>query len=148
MADVMEEMDISADTPAVIEDLEIRAESDAGEKGDLSFAAIFSDFSPTEFANPPSEGKRSPGPSVVGRFSPATQPNRQLANVAASPALPRPRVVNNPYSLGLDRTLFERITAAYQRRGTELKGTDDFIRTQKHTPAKDLGELLSRGGTL
>jgi hypothetical protein len=138
----------AADTPAVLEQ-ELRADEDGGgaSGGEGNIAAIFADFSPDYLPPLPTDRKKSPGPAVVGKFSePADQ--RSPASVAAKPAPLRPRVVNNPYSLGLDRTLFERITATYLRHSPALKGTDDFIRTQNPAPAKDLGELLSRGGTL
>lgn len=54
----------------------------------------------------------------------------------------------NPYSLGLDQSLFERVSQTYQRRAHEFRSIDELVRTQKIGPAKDFRELLQRGETL
>jgi hypothetical protein len=52
----------------------------------------------------------------------------------------------SPYSLGLDRSLFEQISAAYQKRETELVGTEYFLRKISPLNApKDLSDALKRG---
>lgn len=126
--------------------------------------------------NPASSGEHSSNPSQEGEDFSAQF--KEYAQATAAPQLPQEirveqrvaapiavkidtpavamelkekaenRLLENPYSLGLDRSLFERVSSVYRRRGGELKGTDDFIRSNLPPPAKDLGELLSRGGTL
>lgn len=54
----------------------------------------------------------------------------------------------NPYSLGLDRTLFDRVSLTYRRHAHELKGLDAFIRTANQRAPKDLSEALRRGESL
>jgi hypothetical protein len=55
--------------------------------------------------------------------------------------------LSNPYSLGLDRTLFERVSSAYQKRADEFRSVDELIKGSP-APPKDYRELLDRGGTL
>ncbi len=56
--------------------------------------------------------------------------------------------IRNPYSLGLDQSLFERVSQTYQKRAHEFRSIDELVRTQKIGPAKDFRELLERGETL
>lgn len=56
--------------------------------------------------------------------------------------------IRNPYSLGLDQSLFERVSQTYQKRAHEFRSIDELVRTQKLGPAKDFRELLDRGETL
>jgi hypothetical protein len=53
------------------------------------------------------------------------------------------------YSLGLDRTIFERVNDAYIRHMESMQGTEDFLREIRDIPpARDLSEVLKRGGSL
>jgi hypothetical protein len=52
------------------------------------------------------------------------------------------------HGLGLDRTLFERVSSAYQRRAPGLRGVEEYLRAFPPSPPADYGELLKRGGTL
>jgi hypothetical protein len=54
----------------------------------------------------------------------------------------------HPYSLGLDRTLFERVSNAYQKRAGEFRSIDELVKSSNPSPPKDYRELLNRGGTL
>jgi hypothetical protein len=53
-----------------------------------------------------------------------------------------------PYSLGLDRNLFERVSSAYRRNSPELNGMEEYLKAYSPPPAKDYSDLLKRGGTL
>lgn len=54
----------------------------------------------------------------------------------------------NPYSLGLDRTLFDRVSLAYRRYSSDLRTMDMYIKTAKSRPPRDLSEALARGRAL
>lgn len=70
------------------------------------------------------------------RFTKAPQP------AAREPAS------RSPYSLGLDRNLFERVSSAYRRNSPELSGMEEYLKAYSPPPAKDYSDLLKRGGTL
>lgn len=54
-------------------------------------------------------------------------------------------IKNNIYSLGLDRSLFERISAAYMRRLSELQPMGEYLKMTPKGPPKDVKELIQRG---
>lgn len=65
------------------------------------------------------------------------------------PAAPaRQPASRSPYSLGLDRNLFERVSSAYRRNSPELSGVEEYLKAYTPPPAKDYSDLLKRGGTL
>jgi hypothetical protein len=64
---------------------------------------------------------------------------------APSPRAPASR---SPYSLGLDRSLFERVSSAYRRNSRELSGVEEYLKAYPPAPARDYSDLLKRGGTL
>jgi hypothetical protein len=72
-------------------------------------------------------------------------PARTLATLAEAPKTKVP--LNNPYTLGLDRSLFERISIVYQKRAHEFRSVDDLVKSSA-PPARDVRELLNRGETL
>lgn len=155
----------AADTPAVFDPEIVNAGSGAGsgagggggggegkspaQMGE-NFSEIFSAYLAEGSAASMAQvnGPISQGPSIVGQPAAAITARTLASTFKSLPSSPKGRRLNNPYSLGLDRTLFERVTDAYQRRGSELRGTDEYIRSFKPAPPRDLGELLSRGGTL
>lgn len=76
----------------------------------------------------------------------------QLERITASTTTPAFQPTRRPkglFSLGLDRTIFERVNDAYVRHTGSMMGTEDFLRNLKPVPPpRDLGELLRRGGSL
>ncbi len=50
--------------------------------------------------------------------------------------------------LTIDSDLFARVSSAYQRNARELRGIDDYLKMNPPPPAKDISELLRRGGSL
>lgn len=74
------------------------------------------------------------------------EPTTTKANVMGTGHRP-PRRFRSPYSLGLDLTLFERITEAYGRHAATLQGIDQYVR-QPAARARDYRELLQRGESL
>jgi hypothetical protein len=93
-----------------------------------------------------------PAPFVATIPLPRSEVPAASRTPAASPvSAPAPsgvyvRVIKqNPYSLGLDLTLFERVSSAYQKRGEELQGMEDFLkRLPKKQEPRDVRELISR----
>lgn len=80
--------------------------------------------------------------------APAAIAERPLAS-AARPAFQPTRRPKGLFSLGLDRTIFERVNDAYVRRTGSMMGTEDFLRNLKPVPPpRDMSELLRRGGSL
>jgi hypothetical protein len=88
----------------------------------------------------------NPGPLVL-KPRPVGEPRRP-ASTPRKAAAAQLRARPNPYSLGLDLSLFQRVNFAYQRRWQELQGMDDYVRAQRIRPPADLGELLKAGGSL
>ena len=54
----------------------------------------------------------------------------------------------NPYSLGLDESLFQRVSTVYYKKTPELRGLDQFVKEFPPPPPRDISELLSKGGSL
>lgn len=64
------------------------------------------------------------------------------------PPAPRAPASRMPYSLGLDRTIFERVSSAYRRNSQSLSGMEEYLKAYAPEPPKDYSDLLRRGGTL
>lgn len=82
--------------------------------------------------------------------------DRGPASGAGAEVSPRPAsngnfvraLKHNPYSLGLDLTLFDRVSTVYQRHVPNLRGMEDYIkRLPRKSEPKDVRELVNRGGT-
>lgn len=94
---------------------------------------------------PAAQTKRgSPAPPAPATDKPRPWPLPKPSAPASAAASAR----ENPYSLGLDRTLFERVNSAYRKRAESLRGLEDYVKTYSPAPPKDMSDLLSRGGTL
>ncbi|MGZ3693289.1 MAG: hypothetical protein ACXWQO_03735 [Bdellovibrionota bacterium] len=81
----------------------------------------------------------------------AIETPRNPASVSSKPEAAVPgnvfvRVLkHNPYSLGLDLTLFDRVSTAYQKRGQELRGIEDYVKgLPKRREPRDAHELIGR----
>lgn len=55
-----------------------------------------------------------------------------------------------PYSLGLDRSLFERVRAVYRLKAPAMRGFDDYIKRLPASPEEptDVRDLIKRGRTI
>jgi hypothetical protein len=50
----------------------------------------------------------------------------------------------NPYSLGLDLSLFDRVSLAYQKRSEGLRGLNDYVKRLPKREPKTVRDLLER----
>ena len=50
----------------------------------------------------------------------------------------------NPYSLGLDLNLFDRVSLAYQKRFPEMRGVNDYVKSLPRHEPKTVRDLLER----
>lgn len=83
---------------------------------------------------------QSEGPKV---FYQQPKKEAQKAAVIKTEAYDR-KPANNPYTLGLDKNLFERVNATYQKKLRSLQGIDDYVKSAP-TPPPSIKDLIKKG---
>lgn len=69
------------------------------------------------------------------------------ATVARNPNIFYRTYKSNPYSLGLDTNLFERVSNTYQKQFRSLQGIDDYVRSDLKAP-QDIKSFIQKGGAI
>lgn len=144
----------AADTPSPDAALQSPAAAYAGGEGSnpASEGEDFEAFAKTLYAS----SEETTEPPVV-ESTPRKDPGRErkaaesfyaLRFSKAPPPSARVPASRSPYSLGLDRNLFERVSSAYHRNSPALSGMEEYLKAYSPPPAKDYSDLLKRGGTL
>lgn len=139
----------AADNPAKIEFInlseeEYQARRASHSSGDDPFAEFIDEYQSTESVAAETLDEAKPN-IVANRLEVSPEQTRNPANISD---VTKPKaVVNNPYTLGLDRSLFERISTVYQKRAHEFRSVDDLVKGTA-PPARDFREMLNRGETL
>ncbi len=140
----------AADNPAKIEFLNISDEEYQARRSSYAssedpFYDFVEEYQSAEATVVETNGPPKSNLPIADPVVATVEQNRIPANSFESP---KPKVmVNNPYTLGLDRSLFERISIVYQKRAHEFRTVDDLVK-RTAPPARDLRELLNRGETL
>lgn len=143
----------AADTPSPDAAFQAPAAAYAGGEGSnpASEGEDFTAFAKTLYAS--SEETTESLVESVPRKDPGQEKNAAKSfydlrfSKARAPSTRAP-ASRTPYSLGLDRNLFERVSSAYRRNSPGLSGVDEYLKAYSPPPPKDYSDLLKRGGTL
>lgn len=75
----------------------------------------------------------------------AVYPARAPAAETGASGLYVRKLKHNPYSLGLDLSLFDRVSTVYQKRSPALRGVNDFISNVPRREPRDVREMIEMG---
>lgn len=168
--DELELLKQAADNPIAIRDPERNPDARGnnptqnGEQFRHAFASSFGflpelqAFSPDEWASsapPVTVGGTPAGALAVDETAAkgeSSEPTSRAPAAAGGTSTPDHVFVReykeNPYSLGLDRTLFDRVSLTYRRHASDLKSMEMYLRAAGKREPRDLSEALRRGRAL
>lgn len=123
-------------------------EIDARER-DRMLAAAENSSAPVEVATPTNAprtlGSWEGSPAIVIHSVANAKPAEMKRAPASAPVVTGyfvRRLQHNPYSLGLDLSLFDRVSTAYQKRSPALRGVEEYIKRLPKREPRDVRDLL------